>query len=51
MNSQDIYLYTPEICNGHECPGDCDKCTPWADMILEAQADCEECKIELEDEK
>ena len=28
-------LYTSEICDGHECPRDCDKC-PWADKVLEA---------------
>ena len=29
-------LYTPEICDGHECPRDCDDC-PYAEQILEME--------------
>lgn len=25
------WAYDPELCDGHTCPGDCDKCTRWQD--------------------
>lgn len=35
----DLWLYTPEICDGDYCPLDCDRCYK-ADAAMEAQ--CEE---------
>lgn len=33
-----MYLYTPEICDGDYCPRDCDRCQK-SDMILELGED------------
>lgn len=37
----DLWLYTPEICDGDYCPLDCDKCYK-ACEAMEAQAEEEE---------
>lgn len=37
----DLYLYTPEVCDGDFCPMDCDHCYK-ADAAMEAQAEEEE---------
>lgn len=34
-----ITLYDPEICDGHYCCKDCDECEPWADMVIEKNAE------------
>ena len=33
---KNVYLYTPEICDGDYCPMDCDQC-PKAELILELE--------------
>lgn len=38
---KNIYLYNPDICDGHYCPMDCDRCH-WADACMEAEAAAEE---------
>lgn len=39
---KNIYLYDPEVCDGHYCCMDCDDHCPWADMVLEKLAEEEE---------
>lgn len=38
---KNIYLYDEEICDGHLCVKDCDRC-PWADKVIEKQAESED---------
>lgn len=38
---KNIYLYDEEICEGHLCVKDCDRC-PWADKVIEKQAESED---------
>lgn len=37
----DLWLYTPDICDGDFCPQDCDRCYK-ADAAMEAQAEDDE---------
>lgn len=30
----DLWLYNPDYCEGHPCPGDCDNCS-WPEVYLE----------------
>ena len=34
MNGQNMVYYTPDICDGHFCPGDCDEHCPWVDKAV-----------------
>ena len=34
-----MHLYDPEICDGHYCPKDCEDHCPWAEEVLEKQAE------------
>ena len=36
---KNIPYYTPEVCDGHWCPMDCEDHCPWADEALEKIAD------------
>ena len=51
------YMYNPDICDGHFCPGDCDLCSIWdgvADEEVEAELRNkaeEEYEQEMEEER
>ena len=38
---KNIYLYDEEICEGHLCVKDCDRCH-WAEKVMEKQAESED---------
>ena len=38
---KNVWLYRPDICDGHYCPMDCDICHPWADMVIEKEEEDE----------
>lgn len=38
---KNIPYYTPEVCDGHWCPMDCDHC-PYADEAMEVMEEEEE---------
>ena len=41
MGMSDLWLYTPEICDGDYCPLDCDKCYK-ADAVMGVMEEDEE---------